>query len=587
MKNNKYSGYVLLLTGLVWIVVFFNTTAWKRDVIAQDITYYYGYLPATFIYHDLNMDFAYKDPYFGPRLWPIEIPGKGRILKMSMGMSMLYCPFFIAGHCYAKLFGYDTRGYSQPYKTALIIGTFFYLVLGLVFLRKLLLLLVPDIIVAITLASIVFGTNLYWYSFFEFLMPHCYLFSLITIFLYLCVRFNDTQKTSIAISIGLLAGLISLIRPTTVVLFLFPLFYWSRHRSRNEIFAFVRNNIIFFSLMFLFCFLAWIPQLAYWKYTTGNWFYYSYGKENFFFNNPHILETLFSFRKGWFIYTPLMLLCIPGFIVLRKYNKNLFLPVVLPFLLGTYAISSWWCWWYGGSFGMRPMIDMYGLLAIPLSSLFQKAFSAFKWHSWIYGIFILLAIYLNLYQTLQYKKGSIHYDSMTKDAYVEGFFTMLNKPISWYTHLYEPDYKRAAAGLPEDITDHEITSHSGRTIKLKSRYQKYVCINNEDENMRAGCTQLADEANERFILSLHDQNFILQAANGKFVTIINDSILSASAKNANEAIKFKLNRINKNIFSISSIHGDRLIYYNPKEPFQLFMHAPTHTIEEEFRLFLE
>ena len=57
--------------------------------------------------------------------------------------------------------------------------------------------------------------------------------------------------------------------------------------------------------------------------------------------------------------------------------------IMLPFII--YLFSSWWCWWFGGGFGMRPMIDYYPLFIIPIGEILSnkipyKRFSS-KFHS--------------------------------------------------------------------------------------------------------------------------------------------------------------------------------------------------------------
>ena len=63
--------------------------------------------------------------------------------------------------------------------------------------------------------------------------------------------------------------------------------------------------------------LVWVPQMIYWKEMTGRWLYFSYGSdERFFFGDPAIIKGLFSYRKGLFIYTPLLLFAFAGVISL-------------------------------------------------------------------------------------------------------------------------------------------------------------------------------------------------------------------------------------------------------------------------------
>ena len=201
--------------------------------------------------------------------------------------------------------------------------------------------------------------------------------------------------------------------------------------------------------MIMVAFLVISPQLVYWKYSTGSWVYYSYGEEGFYFNHPHIIDGLFSYRKGWFIYTPLMLFFVIGFFFMRKRIPELLLPLSIFLLLNIYVVFSWWCWWYGGSFGARPMIDSYGLLALPFATLLEKVISRKKWQKIMASVFLLFFIYMNLFQTRQYRTSMIHWDSMTKQAYWKVFFRE-QWPENYENLISPPDYAKALKGEKED-----------------------------------------------------------------------------------------------------------------------------------------
>ena len=57
---------------------------------------YYAYLPATFIYQDLSLDFIHDESgKFKDLIWPIETPLKKKAIITTMGMSILYAPFLV------------------------------------------------------------------------------------------------------------------------------------------------------------------------------------------------------------------------------------------------------------------------------------------------------------------------------------------------------------------------------------------------------------------------------------------------------------------------------------------------------------
>ena len=65
-------------------------------------------------------------------------------------------------------------------------------------------------------------------------------------------------------------------------------------------------------------------------------------------------------------------------------------------------------------------------------------------------------VFLSIYQTMQYKKGSIHYDAMTREAYL-AVFLRGHTPSDWESLICHPDYYNAKLGLPErtDCVGHD------------------------------------------------------------------------------------------------------------------------------------
>lgn len=198
--------------------------------------------------------------------------------------------------------------------------------------------------------------------------------------------------------------------------------------------------------------LVWVPQFIYWYKVSGKIFYFSYGEAGgkFFFNNPQIYNILISYKKGWFVYTPIMFLAIIGIFTLLKFKKGLFLPFFLFTIVNIYVLSSWWCWWFGGSFGHRAFVDSYGLMAIPLASLLNFAkYKKFTFYISV-GIIVLL-IAFNNFQIQQYYRNAIHYWWMNKDAYWETFLKLY--PTKRYNQIITlPDYAKARQGIYEEIS---------------------------------------------------------------------------------------------------------------------------------------
>ena len=447
-----------------------NLKPWndKNSVIQSDIVSYYAYLPATFLYHDITLSFIDNRLDKGsPKyiFWPEKTKTGKYCIKTTMGMAILYSPFFFIGHLIATQNSTELTGFSWPYEMSLVFVSIIYLFLGLFFLRKILLRLGHNnvTIIAITL-GLTFGTNILMYTVRESLMTHISNFMLINIFIFLTIKWHETNKISTTIILGLIAGLMSLIRPTNIIITLLFVFWNISNITdlKQRILQLWKKSFHIVIIVFLI-FIIWLPQLLYWKEVSGSYLFNSYGKESFFFNNPHFLKGLFGFRNGLFIYCPILLLSIVGFITQWKENKNVFLPLIVLYVLNVYIILSWWAWTYGGAEGPRAFIDTYGILAIPMATLIHFSFKKFysnlpfynkiksiSYKSYLILLFFILFFIIGIKHNLQWINHSLHYSCMTFEAYMDNF-PKQNRSSRFYWLLRDRDNEKALRNLTEDV----------------------------------------------------------------------------------------------------------------------------------------
>lgn len=454
-KLTKLKSFLILpVTAVVVVWVNFNITKWKQqDVIQNDIINYYSYLPALVYQQDIELCFLndsisreLESRYY----WPNTAPNGKKIIKYSMGMAITYLPFFVLADLYCAVSGDARNGFSNPYHFAIQFSSLAYVLCGLYFLILLLKPYYGEKTIFISLCCVLFGTNLLYYTTIGAGMPHATNFGFVALFLYLIPRWHTKPLLLNSILIGLVFGLLVLIRPVNALFILVFLFYKLRSLADLKIkIGFFLKNFWFVVLVAFIAFLVFLPQLLYWKKITGSFLFNSYVGETFFFSQPHILDGLFSFRKGWLVYTPLMFFALLGMLSLKKYVPD-FLSGILLFLpLYVYTIFSWWCWWYGGSFGQRAMIDVYPLLLLPLAAFFSQLLSLSRLLKICCVCGITFCFLLNIFQTMQAKWNIIHYDSMTKAAYSDAFFRITKNPER-EKFLKHPNYEEAVKGLKEE-----------------------------------------------------------------------------------------------------------------------------------------
>lgn len=448
--KNRLSLAALIAVMITVLVINFMDTRWNKDnqVLRSDVNSYYAYLPALFIYHDIKLTFLEVDrSALGPHFWDIRTPLGTRSIIATYGVALLYLPFFLMGHAYALLFGYPITGFSSPYAFFIQWSSWVYLLFALLMMRRLLKKYFTDGVTAIVIAATVVSTNLLWYVTGEAPMSHIYSFFVITGFLFLIDRWIDRPNLRDAILTGMAAGLITLIRPTNALVgILFILWKVGNCRELKERFLLLIKKWPLILTMIVMAVVMWLPQFYYWKIISGHWFYNSYPTSNFFWDNPQLINVLFSWRKGWLIYTPVMAFTLIGIGLMYRVRQQFFWPLLVYFLASWYVMSSWWSWWYGGGFSIRPFVDSYGIFAFGLAAFLTWAFRQRRWLMIVAMIPFIFTLWNGAHNNARYNFGSIHYDSNSKRTYLDGFFHIRQQP-GFYESLEKPDYPAAHYGI--------------------------------------------------------------------------------------------------------------------------------------------
>lgn len=426
MKNNNYLSLIVccLLCYFLFRVAFMQSQWNKHFTIGYDVSGYYTYLPAFFIYDDLaELNFVEeinKNYPTVPENWTIAANGN-KVMKYPIGLAILYAPSFGLAHFFADRWDFPQDGYSFPYQYFLSVYSVFFACMGLFFLRTSLLYYFKDWVVAVVLGILVVATNFLVYAALSAAMTHGYLFTLYALLIWLTIRWHKEQKWSLATMIGLAYGLMVITRPTEIIAFLIPLLWgiYSKEtlQSKAELIWKHKGQV---GLLAACTIAVGMIQLLYWKSYSGEWLYYSYDDQGFSFLSPHILDGLFSYRKGWLIYTPVMIFAIAGFWWLKQKNKELFWACFAFFVVNIYIVYSWDIWWYGGSIGSRAVVQSYAVLAFPLAAFVAWLFGQKRKVWWgVCGILTLVFADLNLMQTWQShsKDGPWRSESMTRAYY--------------------------------------------------------------------------------------------------------------------------------------------------------------------------
>jgi hypothetical protein len=495
-------------------------------------------------------------------------------------------PFYWAAARWSNICNRPPNGYTTIFAFFVCLAIFVYLLIGLLYLHKILSHFFDDRTVGITLLAIGLGTNLFYYSTDSFNVPHIFCFCLYNLFIWKSIQWHQKPSKKNSIIIGLLLGLMTLVRPNDIIVFIFPLLYGIYNKKTLlEKIKLLKNNWINILLAILFFIVGIMPQLIIWKYQTGSLFCYSYGDEHFYFSHPHLLKGLFGFRKGLFIYTPVLLLIIPGFIYAWKKYQNFALASVAFFLINIFIIFSWWSWWYGGSFGLRAMIGCYPLLALPLGCCVQELMRKNWFKKSIIIIFISLCIVLNQFQTLQADSNLLHYSKMTFQSY-KLIFGRLTYPEGWEDSLEPNDNNMAQLGLPErDFykTFYFLKHKRENLVALKASNGMFVSVDSiKKGKLFAESSQVGPM--ETFKMRIEEfDNCKIQSSNNKYVSFENleSGRLIADRDKAGDWENFVVVNMPNNKFAI---RNRKYIKSNPKNDNVLEATSDTITDKELFEI---
>ncbi|MEI6575574.1 MAG: hypothetical protein WCO63_05280 [Bacteroidota bacterium] len=417
-------SYILLFVLLISLIRFHFDPVY---LISWDVFGYYLYLPATFIHHDPLIanpgwvQAALEQYQASPTLYQLKTTTDGALVDLyTMGMAIAWLPAFFVGHTLAYLLNFPMDGFSIPYQYALAIEGLFALLISLLLLRKLLLRYFSEFVTVSVLVTLSLGTNFLEMAYGYFHSPHGFLFLGYTLVLWLTFKWHEHPKPQYEILLGLLIGWMTLTRPVEVVS-LAILFFWgigSKYTLIGKIRFFFSQKISLL-LFFLFAVLVVLPQLFYYKVLTGHWIYNTYfsGSEGMDLGSPHTWQFLFSFRKGWLIYTPVMVFAIIGLILSYRKQKGLFWPFLVFLACFIYLYSSWSIWWYAFCFSQRVMVQAYPILAILLGFFFSTIGNYSRRTRIPVQALVVFFIFLNLFQTWQYSFAKILDGSRMTKAY--------------------------------------------------------------------------------------------------------------------------------------------------------------------------
>jgi len=330
-------------------------------LINGDAKGYYAWLRSIALDHDVD----FRNDY--ALIFPPEVPPdssrltpRGLIVdKYPIGMAIVELPGFVAGHVAAKALGYPADGVSAPYQLAVVIwlqllclGSFIALWVALVRMGA------RESVATLVIASALLATNLLQYI----ARPAWAHGPGVALLNFACLLMigaraarNENRRMFI---LGAVLGLALIVRPSNLaaVPFFAFLLAGSLDRWRAHVGRIAAGAAPFVAIHLVSMWALWGSIRA-----TG------YGDEGFTGGFTGILGTLSSARHGLFVYHPWYFVML-GFTVMAARSpttQRVAAGSLLSFVLFAVINGTWWCWWFGDSFGNRAFIELIPVLIVP------------------------------------------------------------------------------------------------------------------------------------------------------------------------------------------------------------------------------
>lgn len=419
--KHKFSFVALLISVVTFFIFRFDYSDANENYDLKLTTWdafgYYMYLPSGFIYDDYtelkwvdSIDAKYD--VVGGELYQSNIHSNGNYVNKYLGgIAILQLPWFAVGHAIASSTDYPADGFSAPYQYSLAFGLLVYFILALFILRNILLRYYDDLAVAISIVLVCLATNLIQYVAIEACMTHGYIFLLYVLVLHFTIKWHEKPSVKWSVFIGLTIGLATICRPTELIMFFIPLLWGTQNKeSKKQKWALVKTHRKEFIIILVSGLIGMLPQLIYWKLTSGS-FIYDVGS-SWRFLTP-FFQVLFGFTNGWFIYTPITILFIVGMFFMKDqpFKKS----VIVFCLLNIWIVIAWSDWKYGATYSTRALVQSYPIFILPFTAIISKILQyKWKWAFYFVGAYL---IFVNLFQIGQYNKTFLHFRDMTREYY--------------------------------------------------------------------------------------------------------------------------------------------------------------------------
>ena len=337
-----------------------------KPSIENDGIGYFAYLHSIVVDHDLDFTDEYHSVLAeGVAYYPLLIESRtstGRLADyFPVGPALISLPAYLAALA-ARPSGEPQ--YGPPFSVVISLVSLLVGLLALVLSYRLAFVVAkPETALAGVVAAAA-ATPFIYYLLYEPSYSHTFSACAVASFLYLWWWGRDNRSARGWFALGLLGGLMGLIRFQDGPLLLIGLL--DRPRRWWHLILFFTGALIAFS-----------PQLPVDQFLFGSWLPARPAGQDLQLFPGHYLDVLFSSFHGLFSWTPIALLAVAGFWFVK--DRRLQLAFIYAFVVEVIIGGAAPDWFGGYSFGMRRFVSLTPFFAIGLAALAQQFRPRVQW----------------------------------------------------------------------------------------------------------------------------------------------------------------------------------------------------------------
>lgn len=349
---------------LVLVLVALASVAAVYPRLGGDGYQYYILLRSPLL--DGDLDFANDFEGFG--VDPATTLSGEITSRMPIGTALLWAPTIVLTHVVvgvARWLGVETPadGFSPPYQATAAMTTFAMVVAAVLMLEGVLRRRYGNGIALLAVLGVWLATPLQFYATANPSMSHGPSAFAATLFVLAWLRAREQDTPRAWLLAGIAGGLMTIVRPQDGVLLAMPVLDLAM-QGRAGLPKLARLAVGPVVLGFL--------QLAVWLQMYGWAFAGVISSQSYVGQTEvHVLDLLFSARHGLFVWTPIALVAVLGWIALARREPRLAALFALGFVLTVVINGAMQDWWGSDSFGQRRLLGLTPLFAFGLAGALE------------------------------------------------------------------------------------------------------------------------------------------------------------------------------------------------------------------------